>query len=170
MEDAEKKYGKWDYKALQLDSETQSYEDLELRELQRQHASVDPRYNNPIALAKLTSDPIFGTLEPLGEHDHNGAYGKVVQYPDPDVQGLDEDIKSTQKNLVSSQKYWKHDWNYNTTADMPNFAIPGKKQYDGENMTKTKTLGPWNIPFPSDKAAAKPAAALVVASPANATV
>lgn len=34
---------------------------------------------------------------------------------------------------------------------MPNFAIPGKPEYSGENMTKTASKGPWHIPNPSDK-------------------
>lgn len=29
---------------------------------------------------------------------------------------------------------------------MPNFAIPGKPEYAGENMTKVASKGPWKIP------------------------
>lgn len=34
---------------------------------------------------------------------------------------------------------------------MPNFAIPGKPEYAGENMTKIASKGSWHIPNPSDK-------------------
>lgn len=120
-------------------------------------------YNNPIALAKLTSDPIFGTGEPPEEHKFGIGKRIIVQYPDPDEQGLDEDIITTKGNLQSSQKYWKHTWKYNTSSDMPNFAIPGKPQYAGENRTNVKLFGKWHIPFTTDgKPEAKPA---VIAAP-----
>jgi hypothetical protein len=90
----------------------------------------------------LTSDPIFGTGEPVESHDMADGR-KIVQYPDPEEQGFDEDIKVTQHNIHSSQKYWGHTWNYNMSMDMPNFAIPGKKNYDGENKTNTKDNGKW---------------------------
>lgn len=155
MNQSEEKLGKWDYKAIQLDSESQvesqsqSYESLELKELQRQHNKVNPMvYNNPISLAKLTSDPIFSSGElPLPEHKYGTGKRIIVQYPDPDAAGLDEDIGETQQNILSSQKYWKHSWNYNMSASMPNFAIPGKPEYDGENRTHMKTFGQWHIPF-----------------------
>jgi len=131
MAEAEKKLGKWDYKALQTEEDI--YQDNQLKELQRQHKTVNgplPNYNSPIALAKLTSDPIFGTGDQPEEHDAAGPNGeKIVVYPDPDVQGLDEDIKLTQNNIKSSQDYWKHSWKYNVTGNMPNFAIPGKPEF-----------------------------------------
>jgi len=130
LNEAEKKLKhKWEYKAVQLDSDEQLYTDSEFQELMRQHKQVNPAvYTNPIALAKLTSDPIFGSADvPLPEHDMASEGKKIVVYPDPDEQGLDEDILNTHTNLASSQKYWKHNWAYNTSAGMPNFAIPGKQ-------------------------------------------
>lgn len=97
---------------------------------------INPVYNDPIALARMTSDPIFGTLDtPLDEHKYALGGRKIVQYPDPDVQGLDEEIKWTQKNLLDSQDFWGHTWKYNFSANMPNFAIPGKPNYAGERRT-----------------------------------
>lgn len=152
MEEAEKKLKhKWVYNALQLDTEESNYNAAELQELLRQHHEISPKYNNPIALAKLTSDPIFGSGEtPLDEHKFADGKRKIIEYPDPDAQGLDEDIRSTQRNLISSEKYWRHTWKYNTSANMPNFAIPGKPQYDGENRTNVRTFGKWHIPFTTD--------------------
>jgi len=96
-------------------------------------------YNDPIALAKMTSDPIFGSMDvPLPEHKFALGGRKIVTYPDPDDQGLDEDIKWTQKNLLDSQKFWGHNWVYNMSANMPNFAIPGKPMYMGEPRTDTE--------------------------------
>lgn len=94
-----------------------SFENSQLDELMRQHSEVDlnPAYTNPIALAKLTSDPIFGSGDIPSEHKNSDGGRKIVEYPDPDVQGLDEDIKFTQKNLGSSEKYWAHTWKYNTS-------------------------------------------------------
>ena len=95
-------------------------------------------------MAKLTSDPIFGTGDlPIEPHKYTDGGRKIVEYPDPEEQGLDEDIKQTVKNLHSSQKYWGHDWKYNTTADMPQFAIPGKPEYLGENRTNLELKGSW---------------------------
>lgn len=107
----------------------------------RQHQSskqkwINPVYNDPISLARMTSDPIFGTLDtPLDEHKFALGGRKIVDYPDPDEQGLDEDIKWTQKNLIDSQDFWGHTWKYNFSSNMPNFAIPGKPNYIGEPKT-----------------------------------
>jgi hypothetical protein len=51
---------------------------------------------------------------------------------------------------------------------MPNFAIPGKPEYDGENRTSLNTYGKWHIPFYTDD---KPVAAVqaIVANASNAT-
>jgi hypothetical protein len=137
--------------ALQVES--MIYESHQLKELMRQHEvnKKEINYNNPIALAKLTSDPIFGTGEEPSEHKFGAGGRKIVAYPDPDEQGLDEDIRATQKNLQSSQKYWQHTWEYDTSKNMPNFAIPGKPEYDGENRTNLRTFGKWHIPFYTDE-------------------
>jgi hypothetical protein len=161
MAAAEKKLGKWTWNALQVDADSDVYENSQIDELMRQHTETNPAYTNPIALAKLTSDPIFGTLEPVKDHEFGTGGRKIVQYPDPEEQGLDEDILFTKKNIGSSEKYWKHSWNYNLTSKMPNFAIPGKPEYDGENRTSLKSQGSWHIPFTAGKTSA-PAAALSV--------
>lgn len=170
MEEAEKKLKhKWVYNALQLEADEKTYTDNEIKELLRQHHEISPKYNNPIALAHLTSDPIFGSGEtPLDEHKYADGMRKIIQYPDPDEQGLDADILGTQKNLLSSEKYWRHTWKYNTSANMPNFAIPGKPQYDGENRTNVRTYGKWHIPFTTDgRMEVTPAVQAQKNSPAN---
>jgi len=58
------------------------------------------------------------------------------------------------------------------TANMPNFAIPGKPEYDGENRTNLKTFGKWHIPFFTDEKAAttqknEPVKPAAVAPPAK---
>jgi len=138
---AEKTLGKWEWVQLDEDEESPEYNALQLKELMRQHQSskqkwVNPVYNDPIALARMTSDPIFGTLDtPLDEHKFALGGRKIVEYPDPDQDGLDEDIKWTQKNLIDSQDFWGHTWKYNFSANMPNFGIPGKPNYIGEPKT-----------------------------------
>lgn len=135
------------------------FEMNQLKELMRQHDAQkkEINYNNPIALAKLTSDPIFGTIGEPGEHKHGSGGRKIIAYPDPDEQGLDEDIKTTQQNLQSSQVYWGHTWDYDLSKNMPNFAIPGKPEYDGEKRTNLQTFGKWHIPFYTDEAVASSA-------------
>jgi hypothetical protein len=133
------------------------YDVLQLKELQRQHKEMkkqQPNYNSPIALAKLTSDPIFGSGDgPLDWPNKKDGKRDVVAYPDPDEAGLDEDIAATQKNIKSSEKYWQHTWDYDFSHDMPNFAIPGKPEYSGEKRIILKTFGPWHIPFYTDEGA-----------------
>jgi len=86
-------------------------------------------HHRPQSLATVaaTSDPIFSSDESYPEEhkfDEDGT--GIVQYPDPEAQGLDEDIKVTHKNLGESEKYWGKKWTYDFKEDMPQFGIPGK--------------------------------------------
>jgi len=45
---------------------------------------------------------------------------------------------------------------------MPNFAIPGKPEYDGENRTNVKLNGQWHIPYDKKTKTPAPAASLAV--------
>lgn len=54
------------------------------------------------SLIQIGSDPIFSSLGKPKSKWTAKEQAKIVQYPDPEVQGLDEDIKTTQKNEIDS--------------------------------------------------------------------
>lgn len=89
------------------------------------------------SLVGLKSDPIYSSDPSMFPKPHklNEDGDEIVQYPDPNHQGLDEDIINTQKHLENSENWWGVKWNYNTEEDLPNFAIPGKPEYNGEYHT-----------------------------------
>ena len=148
MKDAEKRLGKWNYEALQLDSEAEeaSYNKMQLEFLSMQHHQhKHHKHQVPHALAqsRVASDPIFASdfTYPI-EHEFDEDGRKIVEYPDPDQQGLEQDIKDTQHNLGVSEKYWGTKWKYDFKEDMPQFAIPGKPQYTGEPYVNFKRFIP----------------------------
>jgi len=88
-----------------------------------------------VSLTSIRSDPIFSSdhTEPaIHTQDEEGR--TIVRYPDPQVQGLDEDIQGTQQSLATSENWWGAKWVYDFDEDMPQFAIPGKPEYTGEHL------------------------------------